>query len=84
MDPRYTSQKCFICGNIDKASRNRSRYQCVKCGYCEHADVNAAKNIRGLCTLSTIERSVEQVNVNQPIVRAEMLLTSHQPCAGGN
>ena len=84
VDARYTSQKCFVCGNIDKASRNRSHYKCVACGYSEHADVNAAKNIRGLCTLSTIERSVEQVDVNQPIVRDENLLTSHQLCAGGH
>jgi IS605 OrfB family transposase len=84
VDARYTSQKCFACGNIDKTSRNRSHYKCVVCGYCEHADVNAAKNIRGLCTLSTIERSAEQADVNQPIVRAEKLLTSLGACPRGN
>jgi IS605 OrfB family transposase len=84
VDARYTSQKCFTCGNIDKGSRNRSHYQCMACGYCEHADINAAKNIRGLCTLSAIERSAEQADVNQPNVATEKLATSHQPCAGGH
>jgi len=46
VDPRYTSQKCSCCGNIDKGARNRSRYVCPVCGHSEHADVNAAKNIR--------------------------------------
>lgn len=46
VDPRYTSQKCSVCGNIDKESRKKSRYVCTKCGHTEHADVNAAKNIR--------------------------------------
>ena len=83
VDARYTSQKCFACGNIDKASRKRSQYKCVACGYCEHADINAAKNIRGLCTLSIIERSMEQAVVNQPIAMTVRSIASHQPCAGG-
>lgn len=46
VDPRYTSQKCSCCGTIDKKSRVRSKYHCVSCGYTEHADINAAINIR--------------------------------------
>ena len=44
----YTSQTCAACGVIDPASRNRERFECVACGHRDHADVNAAKNIRRL------------------------------------
>lgn len=46
VDPRYTSQKCSVCGNLDKESRHGNLFRCTKCGYSEHADINAAKNIR--------------------------------------
>lgn len=46
VDPRYTSQKCSCCGAIDKNSRKKSKYICRKCGYHDHADINASKNIR--------------------------------------
>jgi len=46
VDPRFTSQKCSLCKRISKGSRNGNRYTCVFCGHKEHADVNAAKNIR--------------------------------------
>lgn len=55
VDPRYTSQKCSACKNISKKSRIKGRYVCVKCGYREHADVNAAYNIRDNYLL-TLER----------------------------
>ena len=46
VDPRYTSQKCSLCGTIDKNSRKKSKFVCTSCGHREHADINAAKNIR--------------------------------------
>lgn len=46
VDPRYTSQKCSQCGNIEKSARKKSHYVCPKCGFSCHADVNAAINIR--------------------------------------
>ena len=46
VDPRYTSQKCSICGNLDKKSRKGNKFVCTKCGHTEHSDINAAKNIR--------------------------------------
>ncbi len=83
VDARYTSQKCSNCGHIDKASRNKSRYCCSKCGYQEHADINAAKNIKSNF-LSAAEKKAEQAVVNQPNVASAMAATSHQPCAGGH
>jgi putative transposase len=46
VDPRYTSQRCSACGHIEKANRkSQSAFLCCNCGYADHADVNAAKNI---------------------------------------
>ncbi|HEX2619598.1 MAG TPA: transposase, partial [Phototrophicaceae bacterium] len=46
VDPRYTSQRCFECGHIEKANRkSQSEFLCCACGHTTHADVNAAKNI---------------------------------------
>jgi putative transposase len=47
VNPVHTSQQCSACGVIDAASRvNRQTYYCGTCGHYEHADVNAARNIR--------------------------------------
>lgn len=56
VDPRYTSQKCNQCGNINKESRVKSRYVCISCGHNDHADINAAKNIRDNYALSKRDR----------------------------
>jgi len=46
VEPRYTSQTCSACGNVDRASRqSQELFECVRCGYEENADINAAKNI---------------------------------------
>ncbi|GLY84965.1 RNA-guided endonuclease InsQ/TnpB family protein [Actinoallomurus iriomotensis] len=46
VDPRYTSQGCSACGHISKKNRpNQATFQCMSCGFAEHADVNAARNI---------------------------------------
>jgi putative transposase len=44
--PAYTSQQCSECGHVAADSReSQALFRCVACGYTEHADVNAAKNI---------------------------------------
>lgn len=45
IDPKWTSQKCSRCGNVDKASRHGKVFACVHCKHVDHADVNAAFNI---------------------------------------
>jgi putative transposase len=45
IDPRYTSQKCSVCGHIYKGNRKGHSFNCVKCGFQIHADLNAARNI---------------------------------------
>ncbi|MGV9535531.1 RNA-guided endonuclease InsQ/TnpB family protein [Streptosporangium sandarakinum] len=43
----YTSQTCSACKVVDAASReSQARFACTSCGHREHADVNAAKNIK--------------------------------------
>ncbi|MGA5763613.1 RNA-guided endonuclease InsQ/TnpB family protein [Nonomuraea bangladeshensis] len=43
----YTSQTCSACRAVDAASReSQARFACTSCGHVEHADVNAAKNIK--------------------------------------
>lgn len=57
---KYTSQKCSNCKLINKKNRNKSHYFCDSCGYREHADVNAAKNIRNNYFISIAEKKMEQ------------------------
>ncbi|MBH2010199.1 MAG: transposase, partial [Xanthomonadaceae bacterium] len=42
----YTSQTCPCCGHIAKANRKtQAKFECVDCGYQNHADVVGALNI---------------------------------------
>lgn len=45
VNPKYTSQTCYICGHIDKENRDGEVFKCKQCGYETNADINAAKNI---------------------------------------
>ena len=55
VDARYTSQKCSACKYISKSNRKKEKFCCGRCEYSEHADVNAAKNIRDNYIISTLE-----------------------------
>lgn len=47
VDPAHTSQTCFSCKRVDGGSRqSQARFLCTGCGHEDHADVNAARNIR--------------------------------------
>lgn len=43
--PKYTSQTCPHCGNVDKGNRNGIFFKCTVCGHEANADLNAAINI---------------------------------------
>ncbi|WP_442811292.1 RNA-guided endonuclease InsQ/TnpB family protein [Streptosporangium sp. NBC_01756] len=46
VDPSYTSQQCSACGHVDRKNRpDQETFLCTSCGFAEHADVNAARNI---------------------------------------
>src|SRR6266704_3789650 len=48
VNPRFTSQKCFKCGEIVQKSLSVRTHICPFCGSVEDRDVNAAKNILAL------------------------------------
>ncbi len=46
VEPRYTSQRCSRCGNIDKDNRpTQKEFRCTKCGTKLNADFNASQNL---------------------------------------
>lgn len=58
VDPAYTSRACSVCGCIDKRNRpDQATFSCVSCGHTDHADHNAALNIRARATLTTPDSS---------------------------
>lgn len=46
VSPAYTSQRCNVCGFIDRRNRDGSRFDCRRCKHSDDADHNASKNIR--------------------------------------
>ncbi|MCY3664894.1 MAG: transposase [Gemmatimonadetes bacterium] len=51
VDPRNTSRTCAECGHCAKGNRpSQSEFCCRLCGHEDHADVNAARNIRATAT----------------------------------
>jgi transposase, IS605 OrfB family, central region len=73
IDPEYTSQECVDCGHTTRSNRNGKRFQCVQCGFQDHADRKAALLIsaRGLKKLN---RNVPALN-SPPIVRVRRQAT---------
>ncbi|GBF05285.1 transposase, IS605 OrfB family [Deinococcus aerius] len=49
VDPRFTSQRCRVCGHTERGNRvTQANFRCMSCGHTENADVNAAQNILSL------------------------------------
>jgi len=45
--PHFTSQKCSQCHHVSAENRKtQASFACVSCGYEDHADINASKNIK--------------------------------------
>ncbi len=44
VDPENTSRRCSHCGFTHPDNRDSEAFVCLKCGYENHADYNAAKN----------------------------------------
>jgi IS605 OrfB family transposase len=45
VDPEHTSQRCSTCGFTHADNRDGEAFACLECGYENHADYNAAKNV---------------------------------------
>jgi len=45
VNPENTSRRCSTCGFTHPDNRDGESFECLKCGYQNHADYNAAKNI---------------------------------------
>jgi len=60
VDPAYTTQDCYHCGNREKKELSERTHQCKHCGYSTSRDFNAAQNILalGLDGLGVIPRSL--------------------------
>lgn len=46
--PWKTSQRCAVCGNIDRRNRRGERFLCLDCGHVDNADYNASRNLEAL------------------------------------
>jgi len=64
VDPRYTSQTCARCKRRSSAYRHKARFRCGSCGYRDHADRNAANNIRDDYLLSSTPQAPEEQAVS--------------------
>jgi IS605 OrfB family transposase len=46
LNPAYSSQMCSVCDHVSKSNRkSQSAFLCQSCGYADHADTNAARNL---------------------------------------
>jgi len=63
VDPRNTSRTCSKCGHCDKANRkSQSGFKCGECGHEEHADLNAARNVRARAIVNSPQGSERQLS----------------------
>jgi putative transposase len=45
VDPKHSSQVCPECGHIEQKNRTGEKFICTNCGYTDHADTKAAREI---------------------------------------
>jgi putative transposase len=85
----FTSQRCSACAQVDPKSReSQAVFRCTTCAHCEHADVNAARNIlaAGLAVTACQDQphpaGRERPPKQEPAGnREELLLQPHTPAA---
>lgn len=69
--PAYTSLTCSCCGKIAKEQRDKNKYIC-SCGYKNHADLNAAINIKNKYISHYLSKDNGVVD-NQPNVSLDII-----------
>ena len=67
--PRYTSQTCPKCGNVDKNNRkSQEEFECTECGYKQNADFNASVNIKNRYTLDVLKFKLHNFDEFQRLI----------------
>ena len=82
VDPAYTSQTCSACGHVSKKNRpDQATFCCTSCGFAEHADVNAARNIaaRGVLGWAVSHAADDAAPACQPGTPVICKLNSSEP-----
>lgn len=63
INPKYTSKRCSVCGNIHMDNRNckenQADFTCKICGHHENADINASKNI----AIPLVDKIIENTEI---------------------
>jgi putative transposase len=42
INPKYTSQRCPMCGHTERTNRNKKQFKCRDCGHQDHSDRGAS------------------------------------------
>ena len=73
IDPKHTSQTCSECKHCAAENRkSQAVFSCVVCGYTEHADINAAKNILAAGLVVTGRRGTPHALVHSGPVKRQL------------
>ena len=82
VNPINTSRTCSRCGMMDKKSRkSQDKFECSACSIKEHADINAARNIKFLARATSTSLKVSEGTKAQRFGSGTG--TSHPALAGG-
>ena len=85
IDPRNTSKGCSRCGYVSGSNRHRHNFTCQACGFKDHADKNAAQNIRLRGIVARQELCSSGSPSIDPEAREDLSSTGKPPAlAGGN
>ena len=85
VSPQFTSQKCSACHHISADNRKtQAEFACVSCGYHDHADINASKNIKaaGSAVLACGGKSVMAFDISPVRVSAQESPSSEARVSG--
>lgn len=69
----YSSQTDSACGYVDKKNRKeQARFRCLWCGHKQHADVNAARNLRRRSAETTVTSRASRDALLETLIRQHL------------